>query len=120
MSLDNFFPHFPRMPSLAADDTMMPTASAATTLAASSSLDATVRTAPGATATAASTTYIGVAIGTDPIPTMAAPPTAEHISSFLSSIRGCAADDAAATAASTARTLATPLPPDVSAGATTR
>ena len=52
-------------------------------------------------------------VSTDPIPTMAAPPTAERISSFLSCIRQSAADDDMATTASAAETLATPLPPDV-------
>ena len=70
-------------------------------------------TAADATATAASAAGTGMEVGTDPIPAMAAPPTAERISSFLSCIRQSAADDDMATAASAADTLATPLPPDV-------
>ena len=104
------------MPSLAADAATIPTASAATALAASFSPDANVGTAAGATATAASTTCIGMAVGTDPIPAMAAPPTAEHMSSFLSNIRRHAAGDDTATAASTAETMVTPPSPDVSVG----
>ena len=45
-------------------------------------------------------------VDTDPIPTVAVPPTAEHISSFLSCIRQSAADGATATAASAAAVLA--------------
>ena len=90
-----------------------PTASAPATLAASSSPDATVGTAAGATATAASTAGAGTEVGTDLVPTTTAPPTTEHISSFLSYIRRHAADDATATAASAAETLASPPPSDV-------
>ena len=67
-------PHFPVMPLLATNNATIPTASATTTLTASSSLDAIVDTAAGATATAASAAGTGVEVGTDPIPTMAAPP----------------------------------------------
>ena len=101
------------MPSLAADDTTMPTASAAMALAASSSLGATVDTAAGATATAASTADVGTEVGTDPVPITAVPPTAERISSFLSYVRWRVADDAIATAASTAEAMATPPSLDV-------
>ena len=71
-----------------------------------SSLDVTVGTAARAMATAASAADTGMEADTDPVPTTTAPPTAEHISSFLLYIRRRAADDATATAASTAETLA--------------
>ena len=48
---------------------------------------------------------------------VAVPPTAERISSFLSYIRRRIADDTTATAASAAGTLATPSSPDVSVDA---
>ena len=60
----------------------------------------------------------GIEIDTDPVPTTTAPPTAEHISSFLLYIRRRAADDATATAASAAETLATPPFPGVNVDAT--
>ena len=82
------------MPSLAADAATIPTASAATALAASFSPDANVGTAAGATATAASTANIGTEVGTDPVPITTVPPTTEHISSFLSYVRWRSADDA--------------------------
>ena len=110
-------PHFPMMPPLAAEDATVPTASASATLAASSSLGATVGTAAGATATAVSAAGVGIEVGTDRVPATTAPPTTEHISSFLSCIRRRAADDATATAATAAETLATPPPSDVSLGA---
>ena len=106
-------PHFPTVPSLAADDATMPVASAVTILAASPSLDATVDTAAGATATATSTAGVGMEVDTDPVPITTAPPTAGRISSFLSYIRRSIADDATATAASATETLATPPLPDV-------
>ena len=84
----------------------MPTASTAATLADSPSPDVTVDTADGATATAAPATDTGVDVDTDPSPTTTAPPTAEHISSFLLHMRRRAAYDATATAASTAAVLA--------------
>ena len=96
----------------------MPTASAAAALAASSFLDVTVGTAAGATATAASAADTGVEIDTDPVPTTGAPPSDEHISSFLLYIRRRAADDATATASSAAETLATPRSPDMNVDAT--
>ena len=111
-------PHFPSMPSLAADDATMPTASAAMILAASSSLDATVDTAAGATATATSKADVEMEVGTDPVPITTVPPTAGHISSFLSYIRRRVADDATATAASAAEALATPPSPDMNMDAT--
>jgi hypothetical protein len=51
------------------------------------------------------------------VPITAVPPTAGHISSFLSYIRRSVADDAAATAASAAETLVTPPSPDVNVDA---
>ena len=111
-------PHFPTVPSLAADDATVPVTSTATILHASPFLDATVDTIAGATATAASTAGVGMEVDTDPVPITADPPTAGHISSFLSSIRRSVADDAAATAASAAGTLATPPSPDVDVDAT--
>ena len=57
-------------------------------------------------------------VDTDPVPTTTAPPTAEHISSFLLYIRRRAADDATATAAIAAETLAILPSPDVNVDAT--
>ena len=106
--------HDRRMPSLAADDTIVPTASASATLAASSSPDdATVGTAADAAAAADYAAGIGMAVGTDPVLTATAPPTAERTSSFLSCIRRHAADGATATAASAAEALASPPPSDL-------
>ena len=110
-------PHFPTVPSLAADDATIPVASAVTILAASPSLDATVDTVAGATATATSTAGVGMEVDTDPVPITTVPPTAGRISSFLSYIRRSVADDATATAASAAETLATPPSPDVNVDA---
>ena len=115
---DSSSSHFPMVPSPAVDDTTMPTAPAATTLTASSSLDVTVGTAAGATATAASAAGTGMEIETDPVPTTTTPPTAEHISSFLLCIRRRAANDATATAASAAETLITPPSPEMNVHAT--
>ena len=105
-------PRFPRMPSLATDDTTVPTASASATLAASSSLGVTVYTAAGANVTAASAADFDVEVGTGSVPTTATPPDADHISSFLSYIRRRAADDATAMAAPAAGALATHPSPD--------
>ena len=110
-------PHFPTVPSLAADDATVPVTSTATILTASPSLDATVDTVAGATATATSTAGVGMEVDTDPVPITTVPPTAGRISSFLSYIRRSVADDATATAASAAETLATPPSPDVNVDA---
>ena len=61
-------PHFPTVPSLAADDATVPVTSTATILTASPSLDATVDTVAGATATATSTAGVGMEVDTDPVP----------------------------------------------------
>ena len=78
----------------AADDATSTTTPAATTLAASSSPDVAVSTADGAMATAASAADTGMDVNTDPSPAVIAPPTTEHISSFLLRIRRRTADDA--------------------------
>ena len=57
-------------------------------------------------------------VDTDPVPITTVPPTAGHISSFLSCIRRRVADDATATAAPAAGTLATHPSPDVDVDAT--
>ena len=106
-------PRFPMMPPLAAGDAAMPVASVVTILAASPSLDATVDTAVGAIATATSTSGVNMEVDTDPVPATTAPPSAEHISSFLSYVRRRVAAGAIVTAASTAEAMATPPSPDV-------
>ena len=111
-------PHFPRMPSLAADNTTMPVASAATILTASPSLGATVDTTAGATAIATSTADVRVEFRTDPVPITTVPPTAEHISSFLSCIRRRVAGDTAAAATSAIEAVATPPSSNVNTDAT--
>ena len=111
-------PRFPQMPSLTADDTTVPTAPASATRAASFPLDVTVYTAAGANVAAASAADIDMEVGTGSVPITATLPDADHISSFLSYIRRCVADDATATAASATETLATPPSPDVNADAT--
>ena len=87
------------------------TANGATAVATSEATDVTAGesavTADGA-ADGTVETHTGMEVDTDPVPTMTAPPTAEHISSFLLYIRRRAADDATATAASAAEALATP------------
>ena len=103
-------PRFPRIPSLATDDTMVPTAPASATLAVSSSPDETVGTATGASASGAHMADLGMQVGTGPVPTTTAPLDTEHISAFLSYIRLRTIDDATATAASAAETLTSPPP----------
>ena len=78
-----------------ADGATATTTSAVATLAASSSPDVVVGIAHGATATTASAADTGMDVDTDPSPAVIAPSTAEHISSFLLHIRRRAADDAA-------------------------
>ena len=93
-------------PPPAADDATIPTAFAAATLADSFSPNVAMDTADGATATAASAADTGVEVHTDPVPTATAPPTNEHISSFLLHTRRRAAGNAA------------PSSPDVTGGPT--
>jgi hypothetical protein len=96
------------MPSLAADEATATATSAVTILNASPFLDATVDTVASTTAIATSTAGVGVEVDADSAPITTVPPTVGRISSFLSYIRRSVADDATATAASAAETLATP------------
>ena len=110
-------PHFPTVPSLAADEATATATSTVTILNASPFLDATADAVAGATATATSA-GAAVEVGADPVPITTVPPTAGRISSFLSYIRRSVADDATATAASAAGTLATHPSPDADVDAT--
>ena len=110
--------HFSTVPSLATGDATVPVTSTVTILTASLSPDAAVDAVAGTTATATSTTGVGVAVDTDPVPVATAPPTAGHISSFLSYIRRSVADGTTTTATSAAGTLATHPSPDVDADTT--
>ena len=113
---DDSASHFSATALPTADDATVTAAFAAATPAAFSSPDVTVGTADGATAAAASAADTGMGVDTDPSPAVTAPPTAEHVSSFLLHIRRRAADDATATAASAAATPAAPPSPDVTLG----
>ena len=92
---DDSASHFSVSAPPAADDATSMTTSAATTLAASSSPDVAVSTTGDATAMAASAVDTGMDVHTDPSPAVIAPPTAEHVSSFLLHIRRRTADDVA-------------------------
>ena len=71
------------------------TTSAVATLADSSSPDVVVNTVDSATAAAASAADTGLDTDTDTSPAVVAPPTTEHIFSFLLRIRRQASGDAA-------------------------
>ena len=88
--------HFSVATPPAAGDATETTTSAAATLADSSSPDVAMDTIDSTTAAAASAVDTGVDADTDPSAAVVAPPTTEHISSFLLHIRRPAAGDDAA------------------------
>ena len=82
------------MPPPAAGDTAMPTESAAVALLAAYPFhDVVVGTVDDTTAATASAADTGMDAGTDPSPAVVAPPTTEHISSFLLYVRRRVADE---------------------------